>query len=487
MIILNLIFTVFYVIFIIITLPYMLIKTLFVKPKTKTVEKVPLIDVDKDEIGRHLQGAVRCKTVSLQHPDTDDGAEFLKYHAYIDATYPTIAATATKYVINKYSLIYEVAGSDPSLKPAGFLAHLDVVPAPKEGWITDPFSGELMEDGYIYGRGAMDMKSQFIALMDATETLLKSKGTPKRTIYLCFGHDEEYVTEDGAPKIVEFLKEKGVKLDFLVDEGGLILDGKLLGVNNKIALIGTCEKGQADYELTATVPGGHSSMPDRTNSVIELSKAITSIVKHPMPSKWTPATVEMVDSLAPYMGYGFRLAFANRRILGPAIKFALANVSTITNSVVRTSFAPTMLKGSDAPNVIPGSSTANVNVRLITGQTVEQVQKYLQKHAGKHVTVSVSSGSEASPYCSSQSVPFAELEKAIKQAYDGMIVAPFMFTAGTDAKYYYPVCDNVFRFTPFCYSEDDRERVHAINERCTPESLVQAAQFFGCMITNTCY
>ncbi|NCA66967.1 MAG: M20/M25/M40 family metallo-hydrolase, partial [Clostridia bacterium] len=394
---------------------------------------------------------------------------------------------AEKTIINNFSLIYKIEGSDKSLLPACFLAHQDVVPAPPEGWENDPFSG-IIKDGYVYGRGSMDMKSQFITVMEAVETLLANNTLPKRTIYLCFGHDEEYPTLAGAPKIVEYFEKNGTRFEFVIDEGGLMLDGRLLGVDGTIALIGTCEKGHCDYTVRADIDGGHGSMPGNKSSLGEVMKASVKIMKRPLPSQWTSATEDMIDSLAPHTKFGFRVVFANRKLLAPLIKLVLDKASSITRSIVKTSFAPTMAKGSDAPNVIPGTASVNINVRNIPGQSLDYIKAYMQKIAGKNVKIIAdSAGSDASPISPIDTYAFSELKKAIGQTFEGLIVAPFMFPAGTDSKYYYPVCDNVFRFTPFIYGEDDRTRVHARNERCKVADLAKAAQFFGALITNTCY
>ncbi len=487
MFLIHIIFAVLYIPFIIVMLPYMLIKAALLKPPTENVPKVELIDADADTIAEHLSEAIKCKTVSLQNPELDDGSEFLKYHKLLDKLYPTTFAKAEKTVISGYSLIYKIQGSNDALLPACFLAHQDVVPAPAEGWEHDPFSGKIL-DGYVYGRGAMDMKSQFITLMEAVETLLKANDKPKRTIYLCFGHDEEYPTLQGAPKIVEYFEKQNIKMEYVIDEGGLMLDGKLLGVNGTLALVGTCEKGHCDYTISADIDGGHGSMPDKKTALGEVMKASVKILKKPLPARWTSATKDMIDSIAPHTGYGFRIVFANRRLLSPLIKLVLDKASTITRSIVKTSFAPTMAKGASAPNVIPGTAWVNINVRNIPGESLESIRAHMQRTAGKNVKVTPdSAGSDASPVSPISSYAYAELKKAINQSFENLVVAPYMFPAGTDSKYYYPICDNVFRFTPFIYSEDDRTRIHARNERCSVPALRDAARFFGAIIQNTCY
>lgn len=480
---LKILFCILYIPFIIVCLPFMILRAIFLRPKKEKIEQVNADDISSDDLAEKLSGAIQCKTVSMQSPDTDDPGEFIKYHEYLDKTFPLVTAKAQKITVAKYSLIYKIEGSDKTQKPMAFLAHQDVVPADDNGWIHPPFSGKI-EGDYVYGRGAMDMKNQFICVMNAVEHLLAQNFSFKRTLYLCFGHDEEYPTKLGAPGIVEYFKNNGIELDFLVDEGGLVIDGAILGIPTQVALIGTCEKGYADMRLTADLAGGHASMPDKKTATGELVKAFTEIMKHPMPTKWTSTTKELVDCLAPNVKFLYRIIFANRVIMAPAIKFALSVVNTITNAEVRTTFAPTMISGSNAPNVLGTHAEGIINVRMLTGQKSEEVRKHMQKYAGKHVKVTATSVSEPSPTSSSDDKTFKLVEKSIKQIFGQVVVAPFMFTGGTDARYYYPVCKNVFRFSPFFYEEADRERVHSLNERAYIPDLAKGQKFFEQVIIN---
>src|SRR5690606_15593745 len=151
-----------------------------------------------------------------------------------------------KQVINDHALLFHIKGSDSDLLPIAFLAHQDVVPSSELDWEYPPFSGKIVDIGgeeYIYGRGSLDMKGQMIATMEAVEYCLKNNIKLKRDLYLCFGYDEELTGTQGALNIVKYLQENNVKFEFLIDEGGVVLDGKMLGIDGNIALIGNSEKG----------------------------------------------------------------------------------------------------------------------------------------------------------------------------------------------------------------------------------------------------
>ena len=454
------------------------------KPQKEDSDYKPR-DIDAGAVAEKLAGAVRIRTVTL--PDNDSGGSvFYEYQAYLEKTFPLIAYVAEKTIVNKYAVIYKVKGTDDSLLPAAILAHQDVVPADPEGWECDPFGGEI-RSGYVYGRGSQDMKSQMIAALEGLEILLKEGKVLRRTLLFCFGHDEELRGTYGAYEISKHLESLGVRLEYVIDEGGTILDGKLLGIDNKIALIGTCEKGYADYILEVAKDGGHASAPTPRTAVGMLAEAIYKVEKHKMRPFWTKPTKEMFAALAPYMNFGFKLALANRDILSPLMKPLLCVVSPFTNCLMRTTLAPTQAEGASTPNTLPGVARGTINARINTGESVESVQAHIQKVVGKKVRITTLEGSiDPSPVSDTSSEAYAKLKKTIGEVFSGYIVAPYPFIAASDAKHYYNLTDNVYRFTPFEKSVEDANRIHGLNERQDIAMLAQGTQFFLRLYENTC-
>lgn len=464
----------------------MIIRTMLARPKKDNVAYAPP-EVDEKEITDILVGAVRIPTVT-KLKEGDDQTPFLRYHEYLKETFPQIFSRAEVEIVNGYSLIIKIEGTDKTLLPGCFLAHQDVVPASPEGWETDPFGGEI-KDGYVYGRGSQDMKSQMMTALYGLEILLREGKEPVRTIYYCFGHDEEFTGKEGARLIVEHLKEKGTRFAFVLDEGGTITDGSILGINGNIGLIGTCEKGYSDFLLTSVKEGGHASNPKKKSSVDAIADAIHDLRRSPIKAHWNAPVKEMIKTLAPYMKPVFKFLFVNFDILSPLLKFALCTVNPLTNALIRTTFAFTQMQGSDAPNVIPVKSTAIVNTRINIGETQESVKKHIQSVVGKDIKVETYGfGFDPTPISKTKnSEVYDVLVKSIKESFENIIVAPYPFIATSDAKYYYAISDNVYRFTPFVYTQDDQKRLHALNERCEIKSLPRATRFFKRFIENTCY
>lgn len=465
---------------------FLVIRTLLVRVKPLPKEEFTPEDISEKQLGERLSEAVKIPTVTVL--DGNGSYEpFLQFHAFLEKTYPNIFGAAEKTLINGYSLILKIDGSDKNLLPACFLSHQDVVPAPKEGWETEPFGGEII-DGFVYGRGSLDMKGHLIALMEGLEKILERKGKPVRSIYLCFGHDEEITGKDGARMIVEHLYAQGVRMEYVVDEGGAIMDGGLLGVNGKIALIGTCEKGYVDYVLTATKDGGHASSPKKRSSVDAIAEAVYDLSHLPMKSYWSKPIKETFRTLAPFMKFPYKLLFVNSDVLGPLLRWLLSKVNPVTNSIVRTTFAFTQLQGSSAPNVIPVTSKAVVNVRINIGQTQKEVKEYIQKVVGKEITVTeLNPGFDPTPVSETKGEIYEIILKSVAEVFDGYIPAPYPFIAASDAKHYYKICDKVYRFGPIEMGVDDQNRIHADNERCNIASATRGAQFFARLIENTCY
>lgn len=470
----------------------LIIRSIASRPKMEKVEKITYSDVKKDEATKHLQEAVRIKTVSMVDEYIDNKEPFIEYREWILKSYPEIAKQAELTIIKDYSLIFHIKGANSSLKPGCFLSHIDVVPAPKDGWEHDPFSGDLTEDGYIYGRGSQDMKGHMIALLEAVEYHLEHGKTFERDVYLCFGHDEEPPQSNvGASSVCAYLKEKGIQMEFVIDEGGTVLDGALLGIPYTVALIGAAEKGNGDFEIVVKKSGGHASNPNPPTADGILAECIRLIEKKKGKAVWTGLTKEMFKTLAPYANPLFKFFFVNRDVFSPLLKFVLSVAAPMTNALIRTTYAPTMLWGSSARNTIPMEAKVNVNYRMITGETMEDAKAFLEKILHKYVKkgwVEVrpcqysNPSVEADVHCEA----YNNINKSIQQTFDNIVVAPYPFIAASDARWYNPLTDQVFRFGPFINSLDDQARIHGINERQHVDSLAKAVEFFITCLENTC-
>ena len=143
------------------------------------------------------------------------------------------------------------------------------------------FGGRIV-DGFIRGRGAIDNKSAVLGTLEAVEMLLAEGFQPARTVHLAYGHDEEVGGGAGAREIAAVLKARGVALEMVLDEGGVIGEGLLPGIAEPVALVRIAEKGFVTIELSTRVAGGHSSLPPRQSPLGILSAAVARLEENPM-------------------------------------------------------------------------------------------------------------------------------------------------------------------------------------------------------------
>jgi len=443
---------------------------------------------DISQAAEHLSAAVRFKTISFQDPAQVDAKEFKAFHAFLAKTYPLVHKNLSRETVSDLGLLYTWKGSDPSAKPVLLLAHIDVVPiAPGtlQDWTQPPFEG-VIADGFIWGRGTMDCKGFLIAEMEAVESLLARGYQPRRTIYLCFGHDEEVGGPNGAARIAALLKSRGVGAEYVIDEGGMIVDGKIMGVSKPIAMIGIAEKGYLTLELKVKTKGGHSSMPSKESAIGILSRAISRLEQHPFPARLKGVTETTFVSLAPELSPSMRMAIKNRRLLGGVIiKFLEKNPATA--AAIRTTTAPTIFNAGSKENVLPQEAKAAVNFRLLPGDSIGYVVSRVKTVINDpRVSVEpVGQTREASKISALDSEGFRILEKTVKQMFPDTLSVPFLVLGGTDARNYEQISDSLYRFAPMRVGEKDQERGHGTNERVSLDNYRELIEFYTTLIRNS--
>ena len=445
------------------------------------------IAIDKDAAAKRLAQSVRFRTVS--HGPNDPIAEeaFHGLRDFLARSFPRVHKTLKREIINDYSLLYTWEGNDPKLKPILLAAHLDVVPVEPgtEGkWTHPPFSGAIA-DGFVWGRGTMDMKLSVVGILEAVEYLLGQGFAPKRTVYLAFGHDEEIGGAGGAARIAKLLAQRGVRLHFTLDEGLAVTHGIVPGVERPVALIGVAEKGYLTLELTARAKGGHSSMPPRSTAIGKLARAIHRLETNPMPAALRVPVSSMFEYLLPEMKVARRVIPANRWLFEPLI-LSRFEEKPATNALVRTTTAPTILRAGVKENVLPSEANGLVNFRILPGDTVDSVIGHVRKVVDDHnVTIRpLREGRNASPVSKINSASFAAIYKTVRQVFPGAVVAPGLVIGGTDSKHYVKIADNSYRFLPMRLGPDDLKRVHGTNERIAIDNYAEIIRFYIQLLRN---
>lgn len=427
-------------------------------------------------VADHLSQVVRCRTISY---DNDSPAEpFFELHALLENLYPRLRQTLRREVVNGLSLLYTWQGTQPELPAVAFLAHQDVVPVVdgEAGWTYPAFSGAIA-DGYIYGRGVIDMKCQLVALMEAVEMLLQAGFQPRRTIYLAFGHDEEIGGRQGARAIAALLQERGVRLEALLDEGGAVAGGVAPGYGGPIATIAMAEKSFANVMLKAHARAGHASVPGRVTAIGRLSRAVLRLERRPMPAQ-LDFVQPTIRALLPYLPWPLRLLFGNLWLTGGLVKAVLAQ-APLSNAMIRNTIAPTILQGGYKLNILPENVAVSYNCRLLPGNDADELLAHIRSAvADEQVEVSLLDTSAPSTKPGSlDTATYASLAAVIRKLYGDMPVCPMVISGSTDARHYEGICQNVYRFQPNRFDRPEDDRTHGIDERLPLAELPVMAAF----------
>ncbi|MGE0597137.1 MAG: M20/M25/M40 family metallo-hydrolase [Hyphomonadaceae bacterium] len=446
------------------------------------VPDVAAYSFDASAATMRLGEALRFRTVSLV-AETDDRAQFEQFHAWMAARYPAFHAVAQRETVGELSLLYTWAGSDPAQPPLLLLAHQDVVPVPEDtraAWRVDPFGG-VVQDGAIWGRGAIDDKGSLVAILEAAEVLAASGRQPVRTILLAFGHDEEIGGENGAVQMASLLAQRGVRAWFALDEGSAAIARHPL-TGAPAAIIGISEKGAGTLRVTAVGQPGHSSMPPRETAVSRLAQAISRI--HDMPIEHRleggPA-LDMMRALAPELSLANRTALANEWLFSPLLAEQLSDNPT-AQALLGTTIAPTMVEGGVRANVLPGEAHASINLRIHPRDNAADLLRRARQAVAdlEGVTVAWEGGAvEASAVSSADSSSYALIAALSRALLPDAAAAPGLVLAGTDARHYGDVAENVYRFQPILLTAEDLEGLHGVNERISLENYERLIRFYA--------
>lgn len=432
--------------------------------------------------GERLAGSLRIPTISHEDPAAFDAAAFRAFHSYLREAFPRAHSELTCETVGTYSLLCRWEGRNPSLNPILLMGHLDVVPVEPgtaSKWHEDPFGGRIA-DGFIWGRGAIDNKSAVLGTLEAIETLLGEGFQPARAVYLAYGHDEEIGGTNGGREIAAVLARRAVRLDLILDEGGVVGDGLLPGVSAPVALVGVAEKGFVSVELSVRTNGGHSSLPPPQGAIGILSAAIVRLEGNPMPARLEGPTRQLFDRIGPRLPFAQRAAFANLWVTGPLVLRKLGGTPA-TNAMVRTTMAPTILQAGTKDNVLPSLARAVLNFRILPGDSVAGVLDHVRRVVGDdrvEIRRAGAFSAEPSAVSSTESDGFRTLERAIRSVMPDVIVAPYLVAVATDARHYGHLSSNVFRFLPLRLTSADVRRMHGTDERVAEDDYHGAIRFY---------
>ncbi|PYO75155.1 MAG: peptidase M20 [Gemmatimonadetes bacterium] len=364
----------------------------------------------------------------------------------------------------KANLYARLAG-DGSARPIILLNHMDVVLASPEYWSVDPFSG-LIKDGYIWGRGALDMKGEAIAQVMTLLALKRAHVPLKRDIIFLATADEEIGAGVGAAWIVEHQAGLVKDAEFLLNEGGLTRSD---------------EKSPFWLDVTAHGTAGHGSRPTPDNPVHRLVRALDRIANWQTPLSVTPAVERSFRDLAVVARDTMvRRWLSDIRTALRDSEAARAITADLTyNAVLRNTISITGLKGSDKTNVIPPVATAAIDVRLLPGQDPAAFLADLTRVVGDSAVTIRPQGPNWPATESSTETEMFRAITAVAHARDPhALVATLMLPGFTDSHYFRRMGITSYGLGPFPLTQGDSRGVHGNDERVSLEALRVGVRFY---------
>jgi acetylornithine deacetylase/succinyl-diaminopimelate desuccinylase-like protein len=379
-------------------------------------------------------------------------------------------------------LVATLPGTSRTEKPILLLAHIDVVEARREDWTRDPFK-LVEENGYFYGRGVVDDKA--MAAMWADSLIRLKAGKPlKRTLKMALTCGEETNNAFNGAEYLSTKRRDLIDAAYALNEGG---GGRLKpdGSPQMLALqVG--EKFSANYTLSVTNPGGHSSMPRTDNAIYQLARAVSRIQAHKFPVTLNDTTRAQMTRLAPIVGGAggdaMRAIAAN-----PAdarAEAVLAN-DPIINSTLRTTCVATLLNAGHAENALPQRATANVNCRIFPGQTMATTQAALTAViADSQVTITPKPprGPLAAPPPLDPKL-LQPMERLAARHFPGLPIVPIVSTGATDAVFLAAAGIPTYG-VPGILMESDGGGIHGLNERIRVSSVLRGRAYLHDLVVT---
>ena len=450
------------------------------KPVLKTEAERKNVSAEKvREYVDKLSRLINCKTVWTR--DGENRAEFDKFYTAIDEMFPHLARQAKRLSFGGGCFFYIIEGKNAT-KNILLMSHHDVVDG-GEGWSTDPFVA-TEKDGYLYGRGTIDTKTPLFAELQAAEELL-SEGYPFDGFNLYIGSsNNEEVCGDGMVLATEYFGEQGIRFDILIDEGGAITEGQIPGVKCKSAVVAVHEKSRHVYRCTARLDTkGHGGFGGSKDSAVErLSRFIAEVSDKRgkiYKGHFNPEVRATFERHVPYMSAPMSLLFGNIGIFSPIIKKIMMGIPA-ASAMLSTDISFTTLKaGSELdPQIRAKSAEATMFLRCVREDDLYRGLVKIKRIAEKY---GVELEEIERDYCKPTDFnkeAFRTVEALLHENFPDIAVAPFLLTAGTDARRFTDVADNILRFAPIDLSRAQFATIHNANEHIGIVNVGQCVVFY---------
>lgn len=427
-----------------------------------------------------LSEMIKCDTISDY--DFIDEEKFLKFHELLKKLFPNIISACEIENFNG-SLLMKWKGKDSSKMPVLFMNHHDVVEA-IGNWKHKPFGAEV-SDGKLWGRGTLDTKGGLFGMLQAADELAADGFIPERDIYFESACTEE-TTGIGADTISKELEKRNIRFEFVLDEGGMIVEEPIAGAKGFYAMVGMGEKGCADIKFIAKSNGGHASTPGKNTPLVKLGKFMADVEKSNIFTFEMSSTVkEMLRRLSGDMSGALKVVFGHAGFFKPLIKAVVPAVSPVAAALFKTTLAFTTAEGSEGLNVLPQKAYVTGNMRFSHHQggrnSIEAVKKIADKYDIDVEIIDPGFESSISDYNSNA---FKLVESAVSAVFPDVKTVPYIMTAASDCRYFSRNSDNCLRFLPIKINDQQMSSIHGYDENIDIDSLAPAVDFYKYMMKN---
>jgi carboxypeptidase PM20D1 len=464
------------------------VKTKLCIDRWKSEKGIRLIPHPDTLAALHLQQAVGIPTVSFDDAPDASREELDSLNFFLRQTYPVVFSTLVNEPVEGQSLLLKwIGNSNTSMQPILLYAHMDVVPVEEKSdssWRFTAFPKHVQDDT-LRGRGTIDDKLGVIGILEAVNRLVAKGFRPNRDIYLAFGSDEETGGTNGAAKIAAALERKGIQLEWMLDEGGMVAEKMVPFVEAPVALIMTAEKGYMTMDLTVTGPGGHSSFPPKETPIDILAAAIMKLKSEPFERKICSPVDDFMDHAGAEMKFPFNVLFANRWLFSSLLLNEYSKIPE-GDAMIRTTSAFTKISGGVKENTMPTTATVTVNFRILPGedsrQTLEKVKRLIHDdRVSLHVHPDLQ---EPSPVASLAENGFAGISQAIRKVFPDAVIVPGLSIGATDSRHFGKVAKNRYRFLPVRMNREILSGMHGSNERIPMNCFMESIRFYEVLLNS---
>ncbi|HZK01393.1 MAG TPA: M20/M25/M40 family metallo-hydrolase [Anaerovoracaceae bacterium] len=426
-----------------------------------------------------LQKMIQCETVSVK--GKYDDLEFSKLRSVMEELFPLIHKNAQRKTFSDDCWLYEIKGKNQA-KNIVLMSHHDVAPVEGE-WKHPGFSGKI-EDKRIWGRGTVDTKTSLFAEFSAVEELLEEEGTLPFTVYIASSHDEE-IAGDGMQKIVEYFRANSIVPNFILDEGGAVIEPPMAGITKKCSALAVHEKGRFTLELIAEADKEHAGLSANAETPVARMAAfiVRMQTKPPYIRRFTPELSAMFKALAPHMKFPMGFIFSHLGLFEGVLKKIIPKLNAQAGAMLGTTGTfQEISTDKDNGHVC----NAKLFLRPLDEEDLHREIAIITEIAAEYgVNVKTAEqGNELHKPSRMEGEAWEHVTNCIAKTFPDSIVMPFILPAGTDARHFSELCPFVYRFAPLDIDNQQFKSVHGVDENIYISAIPKAVQFYKTIISE---